>query len=163
MIRYLRDNSKSIREYYFFNMLDDRRLDEQKDLEEMPMHLIWEWELIEAITSFSGVSLNPVFFTLQNVMFTTEDLKRHYYYLKSPQFWGERYDFRKYIHDNSEFDYKYGEDGLFDYLIGREGIEYDVKEDMWYISQEFFIDMLKYYHKTACRYGHDFMSNLTTF
>lgn len=161
MIRYLRDESKSIREYYFFNMLDDRRLDEQEDLEEMPAHLIWEWELIDAITGCCGISLNPVFFSPQNVMFETEYLKRYYYYLRSPQFWGDQYEFEKYIHDNSEFDYKYGEDGLYDYLIGREGVEYDEKKDMWYIDQVFFTDMIKYYHETACIYGHDFMGSLS--
>lgn len=161
MIRYLRDEAKTIREYYFFNMIDDRREEEQEEFEEMPMHLIWEWELINSITSLCGISLNPVFFSPADVMFGTEDLKRYYYYLRSPQFWGDRYDFKKYIHDNSEFEYKYGEDGLYDYLIGREGVEYDEKEDIWYIDQIFFINIIKLYHKTACRYGSDFLGNLS--
>lgn len=160
MIRYLRDESKSIKEYHFFNLFDDRRDAEQEELEHMPLDMVWEWQLIEAITSFCGISLNPVLFMPKNVMFETEHLKRHYYYLRSPQFWGEKYDFTLYEHDNEEFDSTHGEDGLYDFLIDLEGVEYDEKKDMWYIDEVFFINVLHYYYDTAKIYGHKFLNNL---
>ena len=99
-----------------------------------------EWELIEIIVSFLGISCYDPKEDYEFQCFTNSKIKQYY----------EEITYQK-------FNKVYGKNGLKVLLSFRNGIEYDNLEKMWYVYPHKFIQQLKKdYIKDVDTYGVDF-------
>lgn len=138
------------------SLLDNTLSDDEE--EKVPLDIIYEWELIYALFDYNSVSLVPMYYKSQKSTFDTDDIKRHYYYLHSPQFWGNSYYvFDMYETDNRQFIKRYGKNGIYDFLSYRDGVAYNKKEDIWHLSEIFYDDIEEYYLEMVEEYGKDFL------
>ena len=129
---------KRLRQILQNNNTNDNKVSENMFLE-VPEHIVMEWELLEIIVSFLGISVyGPE--VNGHICFTSPNLKQYY---------------EEITYQN--FDKVYGINGLNVLLSFREGVKYDKSNNMWIISPHRFISQLKRdYIKDVNTYGANF-------
>ena len=117
---------------------------ENKNSEEAPEYIVLEWELINLIIDYNLMLYTNIdddeYFT-----FTSKEIKDYYEKINNP--------YKKI----KKFNKTYGKNGVYMTLSYRNGVKYEIKNDIWYIYPKPFLKhMSQFYEKDKEIYGNNF-------
>jgi hypothetical protein len=111
---------------------------------EVPEYILLEWELINLIIDYTLMLYTDMKYD-EYFSFNSKEIKDYYEKINNP--------YKK----NKRFNKIYGKKGIYMILAYRNGVKYEIKNDIWYIYPKPFLKHIsQFYEKDKEIYGNNF-------
>ena len=111
---------------------------------EVPEYILLEWELINLIIDYTLMLYIDMKYD-EYFSFNSKEIKDYYEKINNP--------YKK----NKRFNKIYGKKGIYMILAYRNGVKYEIKNDIWYIYPKPFLkNISQFYEKDKEIYGNNF-------